>query len=174
MDFLDFDLDLDGSEGVGPIGALAVIINIGQVPVALVFSIVAANFWILAMMTYFLPIEAGGVISGILLLPELIVSVFITKFEIKPLRMVFRDRKGEDDIEHKVLSHKCRLITDLEYGRLGQAEIEQEGASIVINVKVMIKEESFKKNEHALVFSKDENEDFYLIAKPLLSEEYYD
>lgn len=172
FEFLDIDVDLEGADAVGPLGAIAVFINIGQVPVALVFSLIVLNFWILAMLMYFLPIAAGGFINGVLLLPALIASIYITKNEIKPLKNIFKERKTFDDIEHKVLTRRCTLMCDLEEGILGQARVKQKGASIVVNVKPEFKEESFKKGEIAFVFRKDNEKDIYYIAKSLSKEEF--
>ncbi len=172
FDFFDIDVDLEGAENVGPISAIAVFINIGKVPVALVFSLFVLNFWIIMMLTYFLPIEAGGVIAGMILLPAVIGSIYITKAEMVPLRKIFPDRKNLDDVDHKVLTRRCTLLCDLEHGRLGQASLKQRGASIVINVKTLFEEESFKKDEVAFVFSKDKEQDIYYIAKSLMKEEF--
>lgn len=172
LDFLDFDIELDGAEAVGPLGAIALFINIGQVPVALVFTLVVLNFWILMMMTYFLPIAAGGLISGILLLPALFASVYITKKEIVPLKKIFPEKQSKHDIEHKVLTRRCKLLCSLKHGILGQASVEKEGASIVINVKTLFENEEFEKGEVAFVFKKDKEMDVYYIAKTLMADEF--
>jgi len=172
FEFLDIDVDLEGADAVGPLGAIAVFINIGQVPVALVFSLIVLNFWILAMLMYFLPISAGGFINGVLLIPALVASIYITKKEVEPLKKIFQKRKTVDDIEHKVLTRRCTLMCDLKEGILGQARVKQKGASIVVNVKPEFKEESFTKGEVAFVFRKDDEKDIYYIAKSLSKEEF--
>lgn len=91
LDFLDFDLE--GAESVGPLGALAVFINIGQVPIALVCSMLVLNFWILSMLLYFLPIHPGGWINGLLLIPAFYLGLIITKYEIQPLKKIFQKEK---------------------------------------------------------------------------------
>ncbi len=173
LDFLDVDLDLEGTEGIGPLGALAVFIKLGEIPFALTMSLIVLNFWIISMLMYYLPIEAGGLISGILLLPALIISVFITKLELVPFRKIFLERKNLDDIEHKLLGKRAKMLCDLDEGILGQAEVRQEGASIVVNVKILFEGHSFKKNETVLVFKKDEEKDLYYVAEPLLSDDEY-
>lgn len=170
LDFLDFDLDLDG-DVTGPLSALALFIQIGKVPIALVFSLIVLNFWILSMLMYFLPITAGGTINGILLVPALVLSVLITKIEVKPLKKVCFKEERIADIEHKVLTQRCRLLTELVPGKLGQASIKQRGASIVINVKTLFEEESFDKGELAFVFEKDAIEDIYYVTKTLVADE---
>lgn len=170
FDFLDFDLE--GAEGVGPVGAIAIFINIGKVPIALAYSLLVLNFWILSMLLYFLPIEAGGFMNGLLLIPAFVVSVFITKYEVQPLKKIFQKRKRRTDIDQRVLKKRCRLLCDLEVGRLGQAEVEHVGAPFVINVMPFFDEETFEKNDIAFVFSKDDEKDVYYIAKSLVDDEY--
>lgn len=167
FDFLDIDFDLEGSDGSGILNALAVFINLGGVPFAFILSIITLNFWIIVMLMYYLPIKAGGLVTGILLLPALILSVIITKYEIRPFKDKFVGKKKVNSIANNVLNQKCILKCDLEYGRLGQAEVEQEGASIVINVKVLYEDESFTKDEDAFVLKKDEEKDYYYISKLL-------
>lgn len=173
LEFLDFDVDLEGAEGVNPLSAIAVFIKSGEIPFALVFSLIVLNFWILAMLMFFLPIQGGGWLSGILLVPALLISVLITKMEILPIRKIFIERKDVDDIAHKVIAQICKMKSDLEFGKLGQAELRQEGASVVINVKILWDYESFKKDDYAHVFKKDEEKDMYYITKPLMDNEYY-
>jgi len=173
LDFLDFDMDLEGADGAGPLNAIGVFIGIGEVPFALVLSMIVLNFWILAMLMYFLPIAAGGLISGMLLIPALMASVYITKLEILPVKKFFFERKNVDDIAHKVLEKICTMKCDLEFGMLGQAEVRQDGASVVINVMIVYKHEAFKKGDYAFVFKKDDKKDVYYITKPLMDNEYY-
>ncbi len=153
LDF-DFDLELEGADGGGLFHAIGLIINFGQVPFSLVLSLISLNFWITMMLTYYLPIEAGGLVAGILLLPALILSVFITKIEVLPLKDRFFEKTSSSLIENKVLDKRCLLKSDLEYGKLGQGEIKQDGASIVINVRAQFENESFKKDEYAFVLEK--------------------
>lgn len=167
FDIFDVDLDLEAGSDVGILGALAVFINIGKVPIALVFSLMVLNFWIVSMVLYFLPISPGGLINGLLLIPAFIVGLYITKYETLPLKFIFKGKKEDYDIDHKVLKRRCILKTDVSTGVLGQAEIEQNGASIVINVMNYFEAESFEKGERAFVFMKDDEEDVYYIAKSL-------
>lgn len=172
FDFEFLDFDLEGGDAAGPIAGIFMFINIGQVPVALVFTLVGLNFWILMMFTYFLPITPGGIISAILLIPALFLSIYITKKEMIPLKKIFPEKQSENDIEHKVLTRRCKLLCALEHGMLGQAVVHKEGASIVINVKTLFETESFDKNEVAFVFKKDTELDVYYIAKTLMADEF--
>lgn len=173
LEFLDFDVDLEGAEGASPISALAVFINSGDIPSALIISLLVLNNWVIAMLMYFIPIKPGGWVSGILLLPALVLSLLVTKVEILPLKRIFINRKDNNDIAHKVIGKICRMKCDLEPNKLGQAEVRQEGASVVINVKILWDYESFLKDDFAHVFKKDDEKDMFYITKPLMNNEYY-
>lgn len=177
MDFFDIDLDVDmdleGADAGGLLNAIAVFINIGEVPFGLVFSLVILNFWIFSMMMYYLPIHPGGLINGLLLLPAFAAGIYVTKIEILPLKNKIFKASNTGDEENKIIDKRCVLKCDLEAGRLGQAEISQDGVSIVINVKTQFEEETFKKDELAFVFRKDEEKDIYYIAKLLMDKEFY-
>jgi hypothetical protein len=64
-----------------------------------------------------------------------------------------------------IVGELCRLKCDVKDGRLGQAEIEGNGASLVINVKAETEELFFRKDEIALVIRKDMEKSLYYIVK---------
>ena len=163
FDFLDFDLD--GVDNSGPFYAVISFLNLAELPFMLVFSILILNFWIIAMLMYYLPVAPGGPVNAVLLLPAMVVSIFITKYETVPLKGIFKDSSVQEERGREVIEHQCILKCDLENGRLGQAEIKRDGASIVINVKSEFHEESFQKDEVAFVIRKDTDKNIYYIVK---------
>ncbi len=163
FDFLDFDLD--GGDSSGPFYALLSFLNLAELPFMLVFSILILNFWIIAMLMYYLPITPGGPVNTVLLLPAIVVSMFITKYVMLPLKGIFKDSSVQEERGVEVIEHQCILKCNLENGRLGQAEIKRDGASIVINVKSEFHEESFHKDEIAFVIRKDTDKNIYYIVK---------
>lgn len=171
FDFEFLDFDLEGAESVGPLNALAVLLNIGQVPAVLAISLIILNFWIVSMLLYYLPIVAGGLINGVLLIPAFVVSLYITKVIIQPVNKLFIGKASKDGIDNKVLGKRCVMLCDLDDKRLGQARVKQNGASVVMNVKKIFDEETFKKGEVAFVYKKDEDKDFYYIAKSFMNDE---
>jgi hypothetical protein len=170
---VDMDLEVDGGGGSGPLHAIASFLNVGQVPFLLVLSLMILNFWILAMLIYFIPVKVGGLLNGLLLIPAFLISVFISKAEVYPLKGMFKRSKRDNTIENKVLDKRCVMLCDTAFGRLGQAKIIQEGAALVLNVTPEFKTESFNKGEEAFVFRKDPVKDLYYITKPLLKENYF-
>lgn len=169
IDFFDFDIDFDiadCAEGLDGLQAILAYFNLKEIPLMVILSILSLVFWILSMLLYLLPITPGGLLNGVLLIPTIIMSFFMTKLMSSPLKGLFKNMyyKGTED-EEKVIGHLVILCCDLEKGRLGQAEVKQEGASILINVKCEFTEDKFKKNEEAFVTKKDDDKNIYYIAK---------
>ena len=113
-----------------------------------------------------IPIKPGGLINGLLLIPLFILSLFISKFLTTPLKGIFKQSYDELPIvEEEVVGQLVNVLSEVKDGRLGQAEIEREGANILINVKAEFKEEIFYKNEEAYVSKKDDEKNLYYIVK---------
>lgn len=167
FDFLDFDLDLDldGGDASGPLYALLAFLDAGELPFMFVFSILILNFWIIAMLMYYLPIASGGLVNTVLLIPAMMLSVFITKCISLPIKFILKYSSMQDNIGNEVIGQFCILKCDVKDGRLGQAEIKRDGAPTVINVKSENDVESFHKDEVALVIRKDIDKNMYYIVK---------
>lgn len=166
FDLFDFDLDLDS--GDGPFYTILAFLKVGELPFMFILSILILNFWILAMFMYYLPITPGGVVNTILLIPAFILSMFITKIEFFPLKVLLKGSSTQnngDSEENIVIGQLCILKCEVKNGRLGQAEIERDGASVVINVKSEGEGVSFNKDEVAFVIRKDIDKNMYYIVK---------
>lgn len=165
FDFLDFDLDLESIDNSGPFYAILAFLNVAELPFMLVLSILTLNFWIIAMFMYLLPIVAGGLLNGVLLIPAMGISMAITKCMTHPLKGIFRYSNVQDNSGNGTIEQLCTLMCVVSNGRLGQAKIKRDGASIVINVKAEYEQESFEKDEVAFVSRKDTNKNIYYIVK---------
>lgn len=165
FDFLDFDLDLDGGDVSGPFYALLAFLRVGELPFMFVFSILILNFWIIAMFMYYLPIARGGAVNAVLLIPAMILAMFITRFLFYPLKVLLKYSRWREDRDNDLIDQFCTLKCEVQDGRLGQAEVKRDGASLVINVKSEYEEVSFHKDEVALISRKDIEKNLYYIVK---------
>lgn len=167
------DLDLDGGEGVGPASGIALFFKIGEVPFPVVLSLLVLNFWFISMLLIYLPIKHGGIINGLLLIPTLVLAMFVTRYELLPLRKVFRTTAVPKDIAHQVMDQRCVLTCDVSNGRIGQGRIKKNGAGVVINVKAEFDKDTFNKGETAFIFRKDKDKDLYYITKPIFNNDLF-
>jgi hypothetical protein len=159
LDSLDIDLDTD-IDADGAFHGILVFFNLGEVPLMLFISLVFLSMWMIATSTKIL-IDYSVSMSGILIIPEFIVSSLIVRSALLPFKKLFKSLKVSTT-EVPVLENKCILLTDCKTGRIGQAEIITGGASVLINVQVL-KDISMKKGDTALVIQKDKNVELYEI-----------
>ncbi len=166
LDFFDLniEMDLEGAESSGLLNAVGVFIEFGEVPITLVLSILSLNFWLMMMLTFYAPIKAGGIISALLLLPVFGLSLVITKYQVLLIKMSFFEKKSRNTITEKVLEKRCKLLCNLVSGKLGQAEVNENGGSIVINVRTRFEDDAFKKGDLAFIYEKDEEKNVYYIT----------
>ncbi|MBE5961264.1 MAG: DUF1449 family protein [Lachnospiraceae bacterium] len=162
---VDVDADLDGMDDLGPFHALLSFLNVADLPFMLVASILILIFWILAMLIHLLPVKPGGFINVLLFIPALIISIILTKLITSPLKKVMKGANEKEETTEEVVGQLVILTCDLRDGRLAQAEVKREGASILINVRPEFPEQTFVKNEEAYVTKKDDEKDFYYIVK---------
>lgn len=117
------------------------------------------------MLLYYLPIVQGGLVNGLLFIPVIMISTIITKYEVIPLKGIFKYSNMQANIENVATEQLCTLMCQVNNERLGQAKIKRDGASIVINVKSEYDKETFEKNEVAFVSRKDTDKNIYYIVK---------
>ncbi|WP_195989582.1 hypothetical protein [Clostridium sp. D53t1_180928_C8] len=166
LDFFDFGLDGDLGNSMEGFQSILVFFNLKEIPIMVLTSVISLVFWILAMFLKILPIPVGGLINGLLLVPLFIASLFVAKLITIPLKGIFKESYNEiPEIEEEVVGRLVNVLCDIKDNRLGQAEIEREGANILINVKAEFKEDTFYKNEEAYVSKKNYEKNIYYIVK---------
>lgn len=176
IDLFDFDLDLDmdmdldvdlpdGEVIVNPFHTFLAFFNVADIPFMIVLSIFSLSLWTISMIISVLPVVSEGWLNTVLFIPNIIVSLFITKVVTTPLKGLFKGIMRDEESDVKVEGQICTLLCDVTYGRLGQAEIERVGSSILINVKVDDKEETLLKGDRAIVVKKVADRGYYIIKK---------
>jgi hypothetical protein len=159
----DADVDVDSDiDGDGLFHSILIFFRMGEVPLALLLSIVSLFWWFITT-TVTIVFKSGITMSGILLVPGFIAAYLLTVIAFSPFRKFFKELKSyEKDtvIENKL----CKLVTNLEPGRIGQASIATSGAPILINVRSS-DGTSMKIGDDAVVVVKDDNSDLYEIKQ---------
>ncbi len=162
---LDADHSIDAHHGSGGVG-LAVLrfLNFGQVPGMVVISILVFTMWLASMIGNFLFNAAGAALVAVgIFLAALLVGALLTKALTLPLVPVFRSLNQEGDTHESIVGRECRVRSGRVTADGGQAEVEREGASFLINVRVAPGREPLAKGDLALVVDHDEANQFFLI-----------
>jgi len=167
LDFLDFDLELDGAaDGLSGGGFLETFafFNIGQIPFMIFLSFFSFFLWCGSIIgnSWF---NGGGSwgIGLLVLLPNLVMGLLLTKLITTPLKAVFHDLNGQS--KSKPINGKvCKIISPTDPIRMGQAEIIVGDAVVLIHVK-SCNGLPIEKGKEALIIDQSEDQKFYLVQE---------
>jgi len=161
----DIDSDVHGgevaSDGPGGVMQSLIFFNVGKVPLLILLSFFAIPLWFISMIVnYYLEVDSFGP-SLILLVPEVIVSLFIAKFLSSPIAHIF---KKIDDNTGKPVDFTGRTAIvryDVEEKKDGQIEIDNKGVHLVFQARS--NNGRIVKGEQVIIIEYIKEENYYLV-----------
>lgn len=172
---LDTELDVDGDAGDASSGSragwfvsLLKFMNIGDVPVMVLISAFISSLWIVSIISsrYFNP-TLTVVVALLCLIPDLIVSMLLTKFMTIPAAAVFKKANAGIEKRTKIIGRTCFVTTSRVTEKTGQAEIRLEDAApITLNVRCPSGSDRrpLKKGDEALILESVEDKGTYIVV----------
>ena len=164
---VEVDADVDGAEGTtGWLAGALHFFNFGKMPTMIILSFVILFAW---MINVLLNHYYGGgslVFALVFLLPNLFISLFLTKIITTPLIPIFQQlNTPEENIDF--VGMLCKLTVTANQSKKGQAEVIHKNSSILIYVKVDKDDvNEIKKGEEALILRPSKDASYFLIRKP--------
>lgn len=171
MDGFDFDADLDVDVDMdadldahidGGIGAdVLTFFHFGEIPVMVLGSFFVLFFWITSVVSnhYFNP-EWSMLVTLYCLLPNLLISLLLTKIAVMPMTPMFRAMK--ETASPKVLGSRGVVSTSKLDGEFGQISIDQDGPPIVVNA-ITANNQTLVRNQEIKVVRFDEETGVYIV-----------
>lgn len=155
----------DPASGIhGAVKSALQFLHFGDVPSMIIVSVMALSFWTFSMLSnhYF---NEGSILRALVLfLPNLVVTILITKAATLPLKKLFTAMNREYEQHQPVLGRTCTIMTSEVTDRFGQAQIETTGAPLVIHVRTY-GDATFTKGESALIIKEDKENNLFTVAK---------
>ncbi len=129
----------------------------------LVFSVITAFAWWFSLVSNFFLNSANSIMIGLgLLIPNLLLTIFLTGLLMKPLSRIFADPDKE---AMKKIVYRVGIVTTSEVTPdFGQIEIESKGAPITINARTS-GDIVLNKGDRALVYDDDKEKGIYFVEK---------
>ena len=164
---LDVDADVDGADGTsGWLAGALHFFNFGKMPTMVILSFVILFAWMInVLMNHYL---GGGslVFALMLMLPNLFISLFLTKVITIPLIPIFQQlNTPEEDVNFAGMI--CKLTVSANKSKKGQAEVIHKNRSLLIYVKVDKDEvDTINKGEQAVILRPSKDASYFLIRKP--------
>ncbi|MFT5467483.1 MAG: hypothetical protein ACI8UO_002587 [Verrucomicrobiales bacterium] len=178
VDSLDFDVDADvdadvdpdldtAGTGGGGIGmAVLRFLNFGQVPALIVISVLVLCLWSISILGNYI-FNGGGLIliTAAIFTANLFISAILTKITTAPLKRLFVALNADGDTHEPIVGRACTIRSLKVTPDSGQAEVERDGATFLINVRATEDQESLIKGDEALVVSEDPETGFFSVRK---------
>lgn len=164
--------DLDGHgaghghdhDGGGFLSSAAQFVNIGDVPLMVVLSVISLSLWLGSLLANYYLTDHNVLFAMALLVPNFLVSLVVARYLTMPLKPVFRLlRRDDEDKPIEVVGQPCRITTRAS-STVGQAEIELSGAPLLIDVRTL-DGAALPKGSTAVVVRHDLERGIYYVAE---------
>jgi hypothetical protein len=139
-------------------------INLGDVPLMVVLSVLALCLWTGSLIANYYFTDHQALLALAFLVPNLIVSLVVTRYLTLPLRPVFRMLRRDEDDHVPVIGQPCRITTSTANEKFGQAQIETNGAPLLIDVRT-IDDTALPRGATAVVVREDKERGIYFVVE---------
>lgn len=165
MDFIDMewmpDLDVEGGEGFFPF--FLGLLNIGEVPVMIVISILVVFAWFISLLSnfYFNPLDSLF-LSIVFFFASIAGSFFLTSFTVRPLSRFFSPLHKDGEGRGKILYQEGVVVTSRVDETFGMVEIATSGSPITVNARTE-NGKVFLKGDRVLLYDHDKDKGIYFV-----------
>lgn len=161
---VDVDADIDVStEGGGAGFSFLRFFHVGDVPVMLIFSILAVFMWVLSLLCNSVLGNSQVWVAGLLFFPILLVGLMFTKISITPFAPYLKHAFDQSSDTVEIVGKVCTIASLEATHEYGQAEFAKTGAPLMLNVKTR-EGTTLRQGEEAIVYGHDKATNTYLIA----------
>jgi len=110
--------------------------NLGKVPFMVFLSLLVLFVWSGSILGNYYLGNHSLAFALLLFIPNLLISLFLTKILTFPLIHVFSDGKNEFDSNRDIIGKTCTLLLSANDQKIGQAEVlSSSGAPLLLTVK---------------------------------------
>jgi hypothetical protein len=163
----DGDLDLGDSSGPGNGGWLHRVgdfLAIGTVPFILVLSVMSLCMWGLSIgLNAYFNATRSSLVALLLLLPNLLISGFITRIVLIPVRSFFDAAKKIEEANHSVVGREGDVISSQVDSTFGQVSIATNGAPLLLNARTAEGQAPIPKGSRVIVLKSAEDHSIHLV-----------
>ncbi len=164
MDWMP-DMDMDMDDGGELFSSLTEMLNIGEVPVMMVLSIMVLSCWTLSMLAnhYLNPAQSILLGTGLFVI-NIVLGFFATVLMTRAVVKIFGPMSREDKSDQQILYRTGTVVTSQVNASVGQVDIHTKGSVIRINARTQ-RDVIFLKGDKVLVFDEDKEKGIYFVEK---------
>lgn len=167
---LDVDADVDFDAGGAGGFSLLAFFNVGEAPLMFFISILLLVMWSISVQTnYLLDVNGPASIENYrgwialgLAIPNLVFSLFVTKFAVLPFKWAKKEHKPST----KLLGKACLVKSTEVNERFGQVEVPTDQSSLLLNARTQ-EGETLAKGEAATILEHvyNDHDNYYVVAR---------
>lgn len=160
----DADTDIGEVEGGVLISLNSVLsfFNLGKVPFMILMSFFTLSMWVISISVNHILGNQSTLFSLVLLIPNIILSLIISKVLTTPFAMIYTRMAKNNDDNFKYQGNMCKMIMPATDTKIGQAEINDRGNTFRVNV--LTKEGTkIEKGESGLIINYIASKKCYLV-----------
>lgn len=133
----DVDSDIDASGGGNVFLAFLGFFNFGKIPFMVVMSVLSLCLWTIAILIHFYLSDGSALFAVIMFLPNLFMSLVITKIVTSPLVPLFAAIARDEAKEIDYIGLIGTVISPASKKQIGQAEFESNKNHLMLMVKTV-------------------------------------
>lgn len=161
---VDSDFGVEGNSGSSGFMKILEYFSFDELPMMFIVTIVFFNMWFLGVnISYYLGIESS-LLGFLLLIPNLIASLFLVKLLSKPLGKLYKlvNHKGEPEIDF--LGRRCNVVTAITQNKTGMVELTINGDPIKLYARSYT-DEKIMAGQQGVIIKESDDKKYYLIEK---------
>lgn len=161
---VDADFNMDGTGGSSGFMKVLEYFNFDELPMMFIITILFFGMWFMGVnLTHYLGIE-NSLFGFLLIIPNLIVSLFFVKLLSKPLGRLYKimNHKGEPEIDF--LGRICSVVTSVAHDKTGMVELVVNGDPIKLYAR-SYSDEKIPAGQQGVIIKESDDKRYYLIEK---------
>jgi len=143
------------------------LLHLGEIPLMIVLSVLSLFMWFFSISANVLfngePGSRSAGMALLLLVPNLLVSLLLTRVVLSPLRGVIRRMQTTESEVERVVGREGTVCTGEVTDAFGQIEIPAKGAPVVVNARVAPGRPAIPKGTRVLVYDAAPDALYYLV-----------
>jgi Protein of unknown function (DUF1449) len=144
------------------------LLHLGEIPLMIVLSVLSLFMWFFSISANVLfngePGHRSSAMALVLLVPNLIVSLLLTRVILSPLRGVIRRMQSTESEVERVIGREGVVCTGELSDSFGQIEIAAKGVPLVVNARLVPGRPPIPKGTRVLVFESGPGDLYYLVS----------
>ena len=167
---MDLDLDVDADVGeihhshAGVLKSISGFFLFGEVPSMIIFTILITTMWSVSIMFNHWTGNQNGTLALLLFIPNFILGLSVTKVILWPFVPMLKKVFNEQGDVVQVVGKSCIIKSLTVNENFGQAEMQMDGAPLLLNVKTR-EGEVLSRGDEAIIYEFDKDKHIYYITK---------